>query len=139
MLESVLQVPHPHPERYAPVLCAQALAQQITGRSRRTVQRWIRHGRITDPMALCVLQRELHGLLPGRFTGWRVIGDSLHDPDGNAWVPADLRAAAINAQLVRMQRARIALLESELATLKAELLARPVSRLLRAAKALQGR
>ena len=70
----------------------------ITGRTRRTVLRWIRCGRVGDPAALQLLQLVCFGLVPGdAWRGWRVHGRDLVSPEGDLWRLEDLRAASISA------------------------------------------
>lgn len=139
MKGNLLVVPHPRPENHAPAMITQAEACRITGRSRRTVQRWIRRRRIPDRVALDVLQRELHGLLPPPWHTWRVHGNLLIDDAGNAWTTGDLRTAQLNAQLVAALRQRVAALERDNQALRQAIAEKPLERLRRAAGALRGR
>lgn len=139
-MEALLVVPHQDAENFAPALCTQRKAAHITGRSRRTVQRWVRLRRVSDVAALRLLQNVLHGELQPPWQGWRIAGEYLVDGgNGERWRVADLRAASINAQLVTHQRRRLAELERDCKALRAALAEKPAQRLLRAASALRGR
>ena len=139
MKGNLLAVPHPSPETHGPVFISQPEACRITGRSRRTVQRWIRRRRISDPLALDLLQRELHGILPAPWHTWRVHGATLIDDTGRTWTIAELNTAQVNAQLVGFLRQRVAALERRCEDLEQALAERPLERLRRAARALGGR
>lgn len=132
MRKRLLHVPPPASMRLAPLFITQDQAMAITGRTRRTVLRWIRCGRVGDPAALRLLQVECFGLLPGRaWHGWRVHGRDLVSPEGDLWRLEDLRAASVSAQLVSALRGRCADLEAELDAVRAEAAETPLVRLTR--------
>jgi len=130
MRKRLLLVPPPDSMRMAPLSITQDQAMAITGRTRRTVLRWIRCGRVGDPAALQLLQVECFGLVPGRaWRGWRVHGGDMVGPDGDLWRVEDLRAAAVTAQLVSALRGRCADLEAQLDAVRAEAAETPLTRL----------
>lgn len=135
-----LYIPAPDPE-LPPARISQADARAITGRSRRTIQRWIRQGRVLDPAALAALQRYAFGILPPPWESWRICPHTgaLVDPDGRTHSQADIRGAHINAQLVAALRGRVSALEEQRAALAREIQEKPLERLQRAARALAGR
>lgn len=116
-----LRVPSPPTMDHRPVLVSQDNATAITGRSRRTVQRWIRRGRITDPAALRLLQTACFGLiLADGWHGWRIEHGRLVGPSGDAYTAAELRADWINRRLVIELRRRCDQLEAEKAAREAQ-------------------
>lgn len=134
-MESQLYVPSPDADGLA-VRCTVSRAAAITGRSRRTVQRWIQQEQICDPAALTLLQMVLFGRLPPPWDGWRLLHGTLIAPWGDSFTTSDLRAAHVNAQLVRALQARVAILEKRLAAHQAQ---RPTERLRRVALAMLAR
>lgn len=121
MERAILRVPPPPTIDDRPVMVSQDNATAITGRSRRTVQRWIRYGRITDPAALRLLQTACYGLILGDgWHGWRIEHGRLLGPDGDAYTVADLRAEWINRRLVIELQRRCDQLEREKAARDAQ-------------------
>lgn len=130
-----LRVPPPDTLASASVPISQDLAMAITGRTRRTVLRWIRDNQIRDPACRRLLQREIYGLMPGHaWRGWRTDRDALVSPDGEIWNVDQLHAAWIHPQLISELRQRCAILEAQLAEARAhaqEAAERPLTRLAR--------
>lgn len=112
-MENQLFVPAPDLDGIA-IRCSISQAVAITGRSRRTVQRWARRRHVGDASALALLQTVLYGRLPPPWDGWRVIRGALVSPEGESFTSGDLRAAYVNAALVRELQARIRNLERQL-------------------------
>lgn len=119
MESAILRVPPPLWLDEMPVMVSQANAMALTGRSRRTVQRWIRRGRVSDAASLRLLQTACFGLLMAEgWEGWRVVRGQLVGPSGDVYRPEDLRADWINRRLVAELRSRCEKLEGENALLK---------------------
>lgn len=132
-MERMLFIPSPDTTDHG-IRCSISQAVTITGRSRRTVQRWVRRRQISDPLALQLLQANLYGRLPPPWNSWRVSGHVLVSPTGDSFTTGDLRAAYVNAELVRHLRARVQDLERQLARERRT----PMGRIRQAAGALVG-
>lgn len=130
MLECLLEVPAV--DGRAPVFVSQDQAVAITGRSRRTVQRWIRRRSITDPAARRLLQLVAHQVLPAPFELWRVRDGGLVSPAGDFLQPQDLTWISLNVRLVRELRTRLEAAEARCRAQEAMLARSPVARLSRA-------
>lgn len=91
---------------HGPKTITQADAMAITGASRRTVQRWIRRGRI-PPVYLKLLQRDALGTLPAPFENWRIVDGHLVSDAGDSLAPGDLSWITLNVRLVSELRKRL--------------------------------
>ncbi len=119
MESAILRVPPPPWLDEMPVMVSQANAVAITGRSRRTVQRWIRRGQVSDAASLRLLQAACYGLLMAEgWERWRVVRGRLVGPSGDVYRPEDLRADWINRRLVIELRSRCQELETDNAQLR---------------------
>lgn len=136
-----LHIPAPI-DALAPIAVTQSRACAITGRTRRTVQRWIAAGVISDPQALKHLQKAVYGLLPEPWDGWRVCAHTgaLVSPEGRSWDRQALDAAWLNASLVKALRQRLEAQEKDLQrALDLAHQARPLGRLARSVRRLADR
>lgn len=127
-----LRVPPPDGLAAAPIPIPQDLAMAITGRTRRTVLRWIRDNEIRDAACRRLLQREIFGLVPGpAWRGWYTARGCLVSPEGETWTVDALHAAWVHPQLIGELRQRCAVLEAQLEEARAYAQERPLTRLAR--------